>query len=193
MKKNKFHYAISGYRWAPESFQASKGLVGQPKKVIPMSHEERHEVGMLFLSKGYGAAVGYVKHIERMRERQCKTMITYGFRLKEMSTQFAYCPQLYCRADAPISERLWLFKKIRSVLMETEGRVVTSTECDLDGEFNPVNVREHTATADFGRPLRIYMGKQIVRGAPEPEYRPWTEAPEKARTANARTRPKRRR
>ena len=112
---------------------------------------------------------------------------------KKCQPNLRTAPQLYCRADAPISERLWLFKKIRSVLMETEGRVVTSTECDLDGEFNPVNVREHTTTADFDRPLRIPMGKEIVRGAPEPEYRPWTEVPEKARTANAKTWPKRRR
>ena len=48
-----------------------------------------------------------------------------------------YCPQLSFRADAPIDERLRVFKKIRAILEETDGRVVTSTECELDGQYHP--------------------------------------------------------
>ena len=70
MKKKRFHYSISGYRWAPESFRAAKGLIGQPAKNIPLTNEQRHEVGLLSLTKGPDVAIGYVKHIERARERQ---------------------------------------------------------------------------------------------------------------------------
>lgn len=177
MKKQKFHYAISGYRWAPESFRASKGLAGRPQINIPLTHEERCEVGRLFLTKGFEAAVGYVKHVERARERQRRSMVTYGFRIKETPGRLAYCPQLYFRSDTPIDERLRVFKRIRSVLAETDGRVVVSTECDLDGRYNPVNVRERTETADFNRPLRIPMGEKIIREPP----RPYSKAPKKAR------------
>ena len=41
MKKKRFHYSISGYRWAPESFRAAKGLVGQPARNIPLTNTER--------------------------------------------------------------------------------------------------------------------------------------------------------
>ena len=178
MKKHKFHYAVSGYRWAPESFRASKGLAGRPKMNIPLTYEERCEVGHLCLEKGFEAAVGYVKHVERARERQRQRMITYGFRFKEAPGRFAYCPQLYFRSDAPIDERLRVFKTIRSVLAETDGRVVTSTECELDGRYNPVNVREHTETVNFSRPLRIPMGEEIIRDPP----RPHSKAPKKVWT-----------
>lgn len=90
MKKKRFHYSISGYRWAPESFRAAKGLVGQPARNIPLTDAERHEVGLLSLTKGPDAAIGYVKHIERARERQRRKIITYGFLTKESPGQFAY-------------------------------------------------------------------------------------------------------
>lgn len=181
MKKKKFHYAITGYRWAPESFQASKGLTKNSMKGIPLTSEERREVGRLFLTKGFETAIGYVKHIERTRERQRRRMITYGFRTQEEPGRFVYCPQLYFRADAAIDERLFMFKKIRGVLEETGGRVVTSTECDLDGEYRPVNVKENAVTANSSRPLCIPMGEKIIRDGPEPPYRPYAKAPKKAR------------
>lgn len=181
MKKNKFHYAISGYRWAPESFQASKGLTKNSMKIIPLTAEEQKETGILSLTKGPDVAIGYVKHIERTRERQRRKIITYGFRTQEEPGRFVYCPQLYFRADAALDERLYMFKKIRSVLEETNGRVVTSTECDLDGEYRPVNVKENAVTADFSRPLCIPMGTKIIRDCPERPYRPYAKAPKKAR------------
>ena len=64
MKKKKIHYAIFGYRWNPESFQASKGLTRSSMKRVPLTDEERREVGFLYLTKGFDAAVGYVKHVE---------------------------------------------------------------------------------------------------------------------------------
>ena len=181
MKWTRVHYSISGYRWAPESFRAAKGLIGQPAKNIPLTNEQRHEVGLLSLTKGPDVAIGYVKHIERARERQRRKIITYGFLSKESPGQFVYCPQLYFRADAPIGERLRIFKEIRAGLCENDGRVVTSTECELDGEYRPTNVRENTVTADFSRPLRIPMGEKIIRECPEQPYRPRPKAPKKAR------------
>ena len=181
MKKKRFHYSISGYRWAPESFRAAKGLVGQPARNIPLTNTERHEVGLLSLTKGPDAAIGYVKHIERARERQRRKMITYGFLSKEVSGRFVYCPQLSFRADASIDERLRVFKKIRAILEETDGRVVTSTECELDGQYRPTNVKENTITADFSRPLTIPMGEKFIRDGLETPYRPRPKAPKKAR------------
>lgn len=181
MKKKRFHYAISGYRWAPESFRASKGLTRDSMKNIPLTDEERREVGILFLTKGFDAAAGYVRHAERARERNCRSMMTYGFHTKETAERFVYCPQLYFRSDAAIDERLRMFKQIREVMAETDGRVVTSTECELDGAYNPMNVRENAVTADFSRPLCIPMGSQIIRDGPEPPYRPRPKAPKKAR------------
>ena len=181
MKKKRFHYFIRGYRWAPENFGASKGLTKDSRKAIPLTLDERREVGILSLTKGPDAAIGYVKHTERARERQRRKMITYGFLSKEVSGRFVYCPQLSFRADASIDERLRVFKKIRAILEETDGRVVTSTECELDGQYRPTNVKENTITADFSRPLTIPMGEKFIRDGLETPYRPRPKAPKKAR------------
>lgn len=157
MKKQRFQYGISGYRWAPESFQVIKGLPGQKKKAVPLTREERQEVGCRFLTRGFQAAVGYVKHIERKREREGQLYVTYGFWLREEPRRFLYCPQAYCRTDAPFAERLDLFKMIRSVLIQRACQVVTSTQCELDGAYRPVNVTTNTVTADLSRPLVVRL------------------------------------
>ena len=180
-KKKRFHYFIRGYRWAPENFGASKGLTKDSRKAIPLTLDERREVGILSLTKGPDAAIGYVKHTERARERQRRKIITYGFLTKESPGQFAYYPQLCFCADAPIGERLRVFKQIRDVLGENDGRVVTSTECELDGQYHPINVKENTVTADFSRPLTIPMGEKFIRDGLETPYRPRPKAPKKAR------------
>lgn len=177
----KFHYAISGYRWAPESFRASKGLTKQSLRNIPLTSEECCEVGHLFLTKGFAEAVAYVKRLERAKERNRKKVMTYGFRAKEGSRQFVYCPQIYFCADAPIDERLRTFKKIRVALDKTGGRVVVSTQCELDGEYRPMNVQENTVTADFSSPLSISMGDRIFRDGPISSRHTRPKVPKKAR------------
>ena len=176
-----YHYIIRGSRWLPENFRVSKGLTEHSMKNVPLTLEERCEVGNLCLTKGFEAAVGYIKHVERARERQSRKIITYAFLSKEVPGRFVYCPQLYCRADDAIDKRLRIFKTIRGVLEETNGRVVVSTECELDGEYRPTNVKENTITADFSRPIRVPMGEQIIRDGPEPPYRPYKKAPKKAK------------
>lgn len=159
MKKQRFQYGISGYRWAPESFQVIKGLPGQKKTAVPLTHEERSEVGRRFLTGGFQAAVGYVKHIERKRVRECgnQLRLTYGFWLKEKPGWYLYAPQTYCRADDSLDRRLGLFKMIRSDLMRRSCQVETSTQCELDGAYRPVHVTTNTVTADLSRPLVVWL------------------------------------
>lgn len=178
-KKNKFHskkkihYAISGYRWAPESFHAYKGFTRDSMEEVSLSDEERKEVGMLFLTKGPDVAEGYVRHLERTRERNRRSIMTYGFYTKEPG-QFVYSSQLYFCSDASIDERLCIFKIIRKSLAKTDGRIVTFTACEFDGNYKPVNVRENAVTADFSRPLCVPLGSEIIRNSQDPPYCPWT-------------------
>ena len=157
MKKQRFQYGISGYRWAPESFQVIKGLPGQKKTAVPLTHEERSEVGRRFLTEGFQAAVGYIKHIERKREHKSQLHVTYGFWLREEPGRYLYCPQAYCRAEAPLAERLGLFKMIRSDLTRRACRVESTTQCELDGASRPVHVTTNTVTADLSRPLMVWL------------------------------------
>lgn len=91
MRKTSFEYHIHGYRYAPESFHIYKGLPGQEKTELPLSDEQRYQMGYLYLTQGIKSAVDYVKHIERERERKCRLYMTYGFMLKENPRSYVYC------------------------------------------------------------------------------------------------------
>ncbi len=157
MKKQRFHYSISGYRWAPESFHVWKSLAGQPKKEVPLTSEERSEMACRFLTKGFWDAIGYVKHIERKCAHKQHTYVTYGFWAKESASRYIYSLQLQCRAEADLSERLCIFKELRRHLEESDGRVEISVECELDENCNPVHIKRNVVTADFSCPLRIWL------------------------------------
>ena len=165
MKKQRLQYGISGYRWAPESYHASKGLIGQGKKEIPLTDEERREVGYRYLTEGFRSAVGHVKHIERMREREQHCRITYGFWTKEEYQRYVWCPQIFCGTDAPLAERLRVFKAVRNEFARTDGKVETSTCCELDGDYRPANITKTTVTADFSQPLKIWLIAALRRGS----------------------------
>lgn len=94
MRKTSFEYHIHGYRYAPESFHIYKGLPGQEKTELPLSDEQRYQMGYLYLTQGIKSAVDYVKHIERERERKCRLYMTYGFMLKENPRSYVYCADL---------------------------------------------------------------------------------------------------
>lgn len=45
MGRKRFEYEIRGYRYAPESFRAFKGLPGQKMEQISLSGEQRRKMG----------------------------------------------------------------------------------------------------------------------------------------------------
>ncbi len=47
MGRKRFEYEIRGYRYAPESFRAFKGLPGQKMEQISLSGEQRRKMGYL--------------------------------------------------------------------------------------------------------------------------------------------------
>ena len=133
MRKTSFEYHIHGYRYAPESFHIYKGLPGQEKTELPLSDEQRYQMGYLYLTQGIKSAVDYVKHIERERERKCRLYMTYGFMLKENPRSYVYCADLRCRENDP------------------------PAECELDGRYRPIHMRKNYVTADFDRPIVVWL------------------------------------
>ena len=121
MGKKGFEYEIRGYRYAPESFRAFKGLPGQKMEQIPLSGEQRRKMGYLCMTQGGKAGVAYVKHIERERERKCRLYMTYGFLLKENPHRYVYCAELRCRESDPLAVRLDILRAFREHLAQMEG------------------------------------------------------------------------
>lgn len=100
MQKNRFQYYIKGYRYAPESFHAFKGLSGHRPVEIPLSDSQRQQMGYLCVTQSGKAAIDYVKRIERARARKPKSFVTYGFQVREDPRREA--TPLFCS-----SERSW--------------------------------------------------------------------------------------
>lgn len=157
MRKTSFEYHIHGYRYAPESFRIYKGLPGQKKTEIPLSDEQRYQVGYLCLTQDIKSAVDYVKHIERERERKCRQYMTYGFLLKEDPHRYVYCADLRCRESDPLAVRLDTLRAFREHLAQHGGRIEQSVECELDGNYRPVKVRKNYETADLSRPVVVWL------------------------------------
>lgn len=157
MVQKKSSYSISGYRYAPESFRVYKGAVGGGKKEIPLSDKQRSDVGYLYLTRGFKAAVDYVKRVERERERKCRLYTTYGFLSQEEPGTCLFCKQIRCREDAPVDQRLAVFREIREYLDSIGGRVEQSVECELDGRYRPIHMKQNYLTADFDRPVMIRL------------------------------------
>ena len=61
MGRKRFEYEIRGYRYAPESFRAFKGLPGQKMEQISLSGEQRRKMGYLCMTQGGKAGVRRAK------------------------------------------------------------------------------------------------------------------------------------
>ena len=157
MRKKRFEYEIRGYRYAPESFRAFKGLPGQKMEQIPLSGEQRQKMGYLCLTQGGKAGVAYVKHIVRERARECHYYKTYGFFLKNDLRGYVYCPKLLCRESDTLKERLCILRLFREHLGKTGGYIEQSTQGEFDENFRPVHVRKNYMVADLSRPLVVWL------------------------------------
>lgn len=157
MGKKRVKYEIRGYKYAPESFRAFKGLPGQKMEQILLSDEQRQKMGYLCLTQGGKAGIAYVKHIERERARGCHYYKTYGFFLENDPRGYVYCPQLLCRESDTLKERLCILRMFREYLAKTGGRIEQSTQCEFDKNFSPVHVRKNYVVADLNRPLVVWL------------------------------------
>lgn len=155
--KLKFEYNIRGYRYAPESFHIYKGLPGQEKAEIPLTSEQRQQLGVLYVTQGVKSAVDYVKHIEREREQRCRKYMTYGFMLKDEPHRYVYCSDLRCREDAPLAVRLHTLRSFREHLEENEGRIEQSMECELDGHYRLRKIQKNYVVADLSQPIVVWL------------------------------------
>ena len=143
MEKKRVKYEIRGYKYAPESFRAFKGLPGQKMEQISLSDEQRQKMGYLCLTQGGKAGIAYVK--------------TYGFFLENDPRGYVYCPQLLCRESDTLKERLCILRMFREYLAKTGGRIEQSTQCEFDKNFRPVHVRKNYVVADLNRPLVVWL------------------------------------
>ena len=157
MGKKGFEYEIRGYRYAPESFRAFRGLPGQKMEQIPLSGEQRRKMGYLCMTQGGKAGVAYVKHIERERERKCRLYMTYGFLIKENPHRYVYCAELRCRESDPLAVRL---DNAEAAIANIESWHINPSFASLPGVVNYTNIEavdEYTIRLTYDTPYFAYI------------------------------------
>ena len=53
--------------------------------------------------------------------------------------------------------RLQTLRAFREHLAQSEGRIEQSVECELDGRYRPIHTRKNYGTADFDRPIVVWL------------------------------------
>ncbi len=157
MGRSRFIYHINGYRYAPESFRIYKHLPGRPPKELLLPFEQQSWMGYLYITQGCQKAIAYAKHKERQQEKKCMSYMTYGFMFRDEQRRYAYFPQLYCKADASLPDRLELFRSIREQLRFMGGQIEEYTSCELDGRYRPINIEKHYKIVDLSRPVVVRL------------------------------------
>lgn len=129
MRKCDNYFAVSYYRYAPESIRATWN--GKP---IELTDEERSRLGNTACTRGYKAAINVLKNIVRSFERKEEERVTYGYKYIDDADKFAYTRQVTARPD-DINSRLSAYKEIKRYFASRdwtfESYVVTS------GTFEP--------------------------------------------------------
>lgn len=124
MRKCDKYFAVSCYRYAPESFKAFyvKEFKNGNKNIpcyteITLNSSEKSVCGNAYICKGRSAAIAELKKIIRKREQKEKHRVTYGNVLENDQTKFVYTSSLFVNADS-LENRLFAFKEWKRTVIE---------------------------------------------------------------------------
>ena len=158
-------YTCSGYRYAPESFNAYKVILdtsgcGNHQYIrLPLTREQNHAIGMACVCKGKDAAAALAKRYDREIMRKPRLFIAYGFLDKNDPTRYHYTQQLRCLPDAPLQSRFQIYQEFKAFVLE--GSSYTCTEITLDENFRPNNKtkeeKRYQVIADITKPVLVYL------------------------------------
>ena len=158
-------YSVSGYQYSPESFRAYRVLVdksgaGENEYVeLDLSADQCQAIGYTYLCKGPRAAFALAKKYDRAMDRKPRLSLTYGFLDASNPSRYYFTRQLYCRLDAPLAERLSIFKRVRGCFKE--GAEYETTTYQLDSAFKPVDAKKDKScyyhNADLSKPVLVYL------------------------------------
>lgn len=153
-------YTCSGYKYAPESFEAFRVYVlsNNPSyEKIPLSQEQTHKIGMLCIQCGKSEVEKELKRIVRTVNKRQRQKITYGFKLLGDERRFIYDGYNSTWADAGIKARLQVYKQIKHYLLERECKVTYGQSARLDGHYKPQEVEDMCYEANINKPVIVTL------------------------------------
>lgn len=155
MSHKKIGYSIHGYRYAPQRFRIYYNTQSGHEVQIPLSDEQRSQIGYLYLAQGEKAALENVKCIDQERSRKCLLYMAYGFLTQDAPSNM-FIKQFRFHEDTSVGKRLKAYRELKDYLAQIGGKVKVGS-CQLYGHYRPVDVMEHYLTEDFERPIIIWL------------------------------------
>ena len=146
-----------GYKYAPETFYISL--------LQPDGSYKNLDVDTSEYMWGYWLSIGEkektiaeVRHFLRSRQKMQKRLVTYGFYLKDSSTNYVYCnnPMTYAD-DYNIVEKLALYKGFKKHMLDYGCKQHIGTTAMLNGKYEVESKEEEYEDVDITRPIRIYV------------------------------------
>ena len=161
--QGRIKYTCSGYKYAPESFVSFKCIIDRSGRGnhryerLNLPREQEHEIGYAYITQGRKAAADLAKRYDRARSKTTKFFVTYGFFSAGSDRTYHFTRDLYCLPDAPIAKRFDIYKRFKEQLLAVGCKVEQSTQCELDGDYQPVNVMINYETVDITRPIIVRL------------------------------------
>ena len=129
MRKCDNYFAISCYRYAPESFNACyvKSFKNGNKNIpiyskINLTESEKSECGNAFCTGNRKAAIAVLKRIIRAKERKEKCYTTYGNFYTNKPCEYAFTQQLAVDSSK-LSERLYAYKEWKDFCKRNDWKI----------------------------------------------------------------------
>jgi hypothetical protein len=169
-KDIRIRYTCGGYSSAPESFKAYRVFIDQSGRgnhtyqLINLSRDKAWEVGYCCITQGKEKAEIFIKRLVREYEKKQSPLLTYGYFVKEWPTTYLFIKERYVNADAPIADRLSLYKKMKEHFAENPQHVASQT-ATLGAGGVVESVKETVYTADFTRPVIIHFKQEKLFAA----------------------------
>lgn len=145
------------YKYAPETFYIQ--LLQQDGSYKTLDVDMSGYMCGYWLSTGEKEkAIAEVKHFLRSRNKAQKRLVTYGFFIKDSSTEYVYCSNPMVFADEyNTAEKLALYKGYKKQLIESGCRHYRGTTATLNGKYEVESKEEEYDEVDLTRPLKVYV------------------------------------
>lgn len=103
-------------------------------------------------------AIAEVKHFLRSRNKAQKRLVTYGFFIKDSSTEYVYCDSPWSFAhEYNTAEKLVLYKGFKKQLFESGCKHHRGTTATLNGKYEVESKEEEYDEVDLTRPVKVYV------------------------------------
>ena len=153
MNKN-INFAVSGYKYAPESFNGYIIFNKNKRIKLNLTSEEKSLIGYTYITKGYKKAIDEVKRIIRNENKKVNNDVVFGFYKENSKTEYIYSRDTLSNNNN-IIDKLFNYKYFKQYLKNINCEIIEYTQGSLDGNYKTISKEEIKSKIDITRPIKL--------------------------------------